>query len=75
PPDNEMAYRLRARFTQDDPQLRVGLKVTAKLYGKRTVLFDYLLRKPQASLRVWLGVSRCPEARRQPLGLARYAMN
>jgi multidrug efflux pump subunit AcrA (membrane-fusion protein) len=55
-PDNVMAYRLRARFTQDDPQLRVGLKGTAKLYGKRTVLFVYLLRKPLASLRVWLGV-------------------
>lgn len=55
-PDNVMAYRLRARFMQDDPQLRVGLKGTAKLYGKRTVLFVYLLRKPLASLRVWLGV-------------------
>lgn len=55
-PDNVMAYRLRARFTQDDPQLRVGLKGTAKLYGKRTVLFVYLLRKPLASLCVWLGV-------------------
>ncbi|MEQ9861985.1 HlyD family efflux transporter periplasmic adaptor subunit [Pectobacterium cacticida] len=55
-PDNVMAYRLRARFTQDDPQLRVGLKGTAKLYGERTVLFVYLLRKPLASLRVWLGV-------------------
>ncbi|KHN53734.1 efflux RND transporter periplasmic adaptor subunit [Pectobacterium fontis] len=55
-PDNVMAYRLRARFTQDDPQLRVGLKGTAKLYGKRTVLFVYLLRKPLASLRVWLDV-------------------
>ncbi|MER0046213.1 HlyD family efflux transporter periplasmic adaptor subunit [Pectobacterium odoriferum] len=55
-PDNVMAYRLRARFIQDDPQLRVGLKGTAKLYGKRTVLFVYLLRKPLASLRVWLGV-------------------
>ncbi|MEC5345199.1 HlyD family efflux transporter periplasmic adaptor subunit [Brenneria populi] len=55
-PDNIMAYRLRARFTQDDPLLRVGLKGTAKLYGQRTVLFVYLLRKPLATLRVWLGV-------------------
>lgn len=55
-PDNIMAYRLRARFTQDDPILRVGLKGTAKLYGQRTVLFVYLLRKPLTTLRVWLGV-------------------
>ncbi|MCV9878651.1 efflux RND transporter periplasmic adaptor subunit [Brenneria izbisi] len=55
-PDNVMAYRLRARFTQDDPQLRVGLKGTAKLYGQRTLLIVYLLRKPLASLRVWLGL-------------------
>ncbi|RLM21939.1 multidrug transporter [Brenneria alni] len=55
-PDNIMAYRLRAKFIQDDPLLRVGLKGTAKLYGQRTVLFVYLLRKPLATLRVWLGV-------------------
>lgn len=55
-PDNVMAYRLRARFTEDDTQRRVGLKGTAKLYGKRTLLVAYLLRKPLATLRVWLGV-------------------
>lgn len=55
-PDNVMAYRLRARFTEDDAQRRVGLKGTAKLYGKRTLLVAYLLRKPLATLRVWLGV-------------------
>lgn len=54
-PDNVMAYRLRARFSQDDAQLRVGLKGTAKLYGKRTLLVVYLLRKPLATMRVWLG--------------------
>ncbi|MCL2898207.1 efflux RND transporter periplasmic adaptor subunit [Brenneria tiliae] len=55
-PDNVMAYRLKARFTRDDAQLRVGLKGTAKVYGQRTVLIVYLLRKPLATLRVWLGV-------------------
>ena len=54
--DNVMAYRLRARFADDDPTLRVGLKGTAKVYGQRTVLIAYLLRKPWSSLRVWLGV-------------------
>ncbi|MGE0973147.1 efflux RND transporter periplasmic adaptor subunit (plasmid) [Klebsiella sp. WOUb02] len=54
--DNVMAYRLHARFQRDDPILRVGLKGTAKVYGYRTVLIAYLLRKPWSSLRVWLGV-------------------
>lgn len=35
---------------------RVGLKGTAKLYGERTTLFGYLLRKPLATVRVWLGM-------------------
>lgn len=57
--DGTLAYRVRARF--DDPQaagalLRVGLKGTAKLYGERTVLALYLLRRPLATLRVWLGL-------------------
>ncbi len=54
--DNIMAYRLRARFLHDDPTLRVGLKGTAKVYGQRTVLIAWLLRKPWSSLRVWLGI-------------------
>lgn len=63
-----MAYRVRARFDADGsvaagtvdsvtPALpRVGLKGTAKLYGERTALFGYLLRKPLATVRVWLGL-------------------
>ncbi|TBU98177.1 multidrug transporter [Stutzerimonas kirkiae] len=53
--DGSMAYRLVANFTQDQPGLRVGLKGTAKLYGQRTLLFNYLLRRPLAALRVHLG--------------------
>jgi hypothetical protein len=50
-----MAYRVRARFdAQEHP--RIGLKGTAKLYGKRTLLAVYLLRRPLATLRVWLGI-------------------
>lgn len=54
-----MAYRVRARFDDADGQAaqpRVGLKGTAKLYGERTPLFGYLLRKPLATVRVWLGM-------------------
>lgn len=53
--DGSMAYRLDAQFSEADPRLRVGLKGTAKLYGQRTQLFNYLLRRPLAALRVHLG--------------------
>lgn len=56
--DGQLAYRVRARF--DDAAAnaaapRVGLKGTAKLYGERTSLAGYLLRRPLATVRVWLG--------------------
>ena len=54
--ENVMAYRLLAEFNQPDAVVRVGLKGTAKIYGERTVLIAYLMRKPWSSLRVWLGV-------------------
>lgn len=56
--DGTMAYRVRARLDDDAlaAQPRVGLKGTAKLYGERTPLAGYLLRKPLATLRVWLGM-------------------
>lgn len=53
--DGTMAYRLQAAFSEDDARLRVGLKGTAKLYGERTLLFNYLLRRPLAAARVYLG--------------------
>ena len=56
--DGTLAYRLRARFNTpaDTATLRVGLKGTAKLYGERTLLVVYLLRRPLATLRIWLGL-------------------
>lgn len=54
--ENIMAYRLHAEFTHRDPVVKVGLKGTAKIYGERTVLIAYLLRKPWSALRVWLGI-------------------
>ncbi|WP_349369677.1 HlyD family efflux transporter periplasmic adaptor subunit [Salinarimonas sp.] len=55
-PEGVMAYRLRADFAEHDPRLRIGLRGTAKLYGERTSLFLYLLRRPIAAARVWLGL-------------------
>lgn len=54
--ENVMAYRLYADFNQADAIVKVGLKGTAKIYGERTLLIAYLLRKPWSSLRVWLGI-------------------
>jgi len=56
--DGTLAYRVRARLNDGahtDEALRVGLKGTAKLYGERTVLALYLLRRPLATVRIWLG--------------------
>lgn len=57
--DGTLAYRVRARLdepAQAHEALRVGLKGTAKLYGERTVLALYLLRRPLATIRIWLGL-------------------
>ena len=53
--DGTLAYRVRASFTRAN-DARIGLKGTAKLYGARTPLIVYLLRRPLATVRVWLGV-------------------
>lgn len=55
--DGTLAYKARAEFVPTDgdaPQL--GLKGTAKFYGEETFLGLYLLRRPLATLRLWLGV-------------------
>ncbi|WEK29050.1 MAG: HlyD family efflux transporter periplasmic adaptor subunit [Candidatus Pseudomonas phytovorans] len=54
--DGSMAYRLKATLGADDPRIRIGLKGTAKVYGERTTLFTYLLRRPLATLRIWLAL-------------------
>lgn len=58
-PEGLLAYRLTGGFTADSlaqkDRLRVGLKGTAKLEGRWTVLGLYVLRRPLAALRLWLG--------------------
>ena len=51
-----LAYRLKARFKTQGELPRIGLKGTAKVYGEKVPLFYYLLRKPLAVLRQWLGM-------------------
>jgi multidrug efflux pump subunit AcrA (membrane-fusion protein) len=54
-PDGHYAYRVRARL--DEPtEHRVGLKGTARLSGGRVPLVYWMLRRPLAVLREFLGV-------------------
>lgn len=58
-PEGHYAYRVRASLQADeqaDPVARVGLKGTAKLYGERTSLAYWILRRPLAALRGWIGL-------------------
>ena len=58
-PDNIASYRIRATLAEnqeDGIQQRIGLKGTAKLYGGRVLLGYWLLRRPLAAAREWLGV-------------------
>ena len=58
-PDNIASYRVRATLaeTRDQPgQQRIGLKGTAKLYGGRVSLGYWLMRRPLAAAREWMGL-------------------
>ncbi|MEJ8823551.1 HlyD family efflux transporter periplasmic adaptor subunit [Variovorax humicola] len=50
-----VAYRLLASIEGQGEHRRLGLHGTAKLYGDRVVLGYYLLRRPIAAARAWLG--------------------
>lgn len=55
-PEGIASYRLRAVFHEsDEPDARIGLRGTAKLYGEKVRLGYYLLRRPLATLREWTG--------------------
>lgn len=57
-PDGNYAYRVRARLEADDDkdETRVGLKGTAKLKGEQVSLAYWILRRPLAGFRAWLGI-------------------
>ncbi len=52
----ELAYRIRGEFAQLDELPRIGMRGTAKLYGEKVSLWYYLLRRPLAVVRRWIGV-------------------
>lgn len=53
-PDGNYAYRVRATLKEGTTH-RIGLKGTAKLTGDRVPLCYWILRKPLAALRQWIG--------------------
>jgi hypothetical protein len=55
-PDGHYAYRLRASLLSSGSPPRVGLKGTAKLEGDRVSLAYWVLRRPLAAARAWLGI-------------------
>ena len=55
-PENTTAYRLRAAFDNPQARPRLGLQGTGKIYGERTLLALWVLRKPLNTMRRWLGL-------------------
>lgn len=55
-PDDALAYRLKARFKQSTGLPRIGLKGTAKVFGAKVPLVYYVLRRPLAAMRQWMGL-------------------
>ncbi len=57
-PEGTLAFRLKATLIQKERIPRIGLRGTAKIYGKEATLFYYLMRRPLTALRQYLGMLR-----------------
>ncbi|MBF0339343.1 MAG: HlyD family efflux transporter periplasmic adaptor subunit [Magnetococcales bacterium] len=55
-PDGAYAYRLRASVDPGRDSPRVGLKGTLRIDGSRVSLAYWLMRRPLAVMRQWLGI-------------------
>jgi len=55
-PDGTLAYRLRATLDKGQASQRVGLKGTAKVAGERVPLAYWILRRPLAIARQFVGL-------------------
>lgn len=55
-PDGAYAYRVRASLAENAIRPRVGLKGTAKLQGEQVSLGYWIVRRPLAASRAWLGM-------------------
>lgn len=54
-PDGIVAYKLRAEFDKGETPPRLGLTGTAKVFGHWVPLCYYVMRRPLAAARQWLG--------------------
>jgi hypothetical protein len=54
-PAGLLGYRLKAKLSDPARPPRIGLKGTAKVFGERVSLFYYLLRRPLAAARQFVG--------------------
>lgn len=54
-PDGTFAYRLRADLAPDAARERIGLKGTAKVAGRYVPFAYWMLRRPLALARQWIG--------------------
>jgi hypothetical protein len=52
----DLAYRIRGDFEGHPNLPRIGMRGTAKLYGEQVSLAYFLLRRPLATMRRWLGL-------------------
>jgi hypothetical protein len=52
----DLAYRIRGDFEALSSLPRIGMRGTAKLYGERVSLAYFLMRRPLATMRRWLGL-------------------
>ncbi|CAA6603813.1 conserved hypothetical protein [Rhodospirillaceae bacterium LM-1] len=55
-PEGFMAYRVKAHLQETQKTPRIGLKGTAKLYGQKVPLYQYIFRRPLAAIRQKLGL-------------------
>lgn len=55
-PDGTLSYVVRAELATGHSFPRIGLRGTAKIYAGRVSLGYYLLRKPLAFMRRWVGI-------------------
>lgn len=53
--DNIVAYKMKAGFAAGESMPRLGLTGTAKLHGSWVPLSYYVLRRPLAAARQWIG--------------------
>ncbi|MDX2455921.1 MAG: HlyD family efflux transporter periplasmic adaptor subunit [Gammaproteobacteria bacterium] len=55
-PGGNLAYQLKATFSNDSDAPRIGLKGTGKIYGDRVLVIQYLLRRPFSAIRRYTGL-------------------